>query len=428
MPKNRPSRVRARTLLRAGAGCCATLILAAGCSPVQHVARQHGAQAVTGKQKADPPKVIPTLAPPLPEIPAKVLYWGSFFGKGGGNFALTDKPVAITLPGPVAEVASSNSTEYALLKDGRLFAWGLGNDGQLGDGKQTDSLTQPVEVRFPPGVKIAWLPTDAMPYNTGLAVDTSGHVWGWGKNSYGELCTGTKEILTPRRLSLSGITALAGASNHVLYDSDGALYSCGQNLAGDLGDGRYGNSTTPMRVVGLDGGNVTKLYASFANSGALLADGKYYDWGYNGEGQLGDGNLKESDVPVLVHLPGPVVEAAQGGSIWVNGQTVVKLANGSTWGWGDNWAGQLGTGTTRSALLPVPFSPPKGVTYMLLSTGSATSYAVSKAGYVFAWGIGRLGQMGSGSYQTAMTPVLVAQGASGISATANNVVINTPGA
>lgn len=99
-------------------------------------------------------------------------------------------PTAVTLPGPVTQVATSNSTEYALLTNGSVYAWGMGNQGQLGDGSDVNSFERPVLVRFPRGVKIAFLATDAMPYNGALAVDTKGRAWGWGDNHGGELCLG----------------------------------------------------------------------------------------------------------------------------------------------------------------------------------------------------------------------------------------------
>ena len=370
----------------------------------------------------------PSAAAPRPVITSTIKHWGSFFGGTSGNSDTELSPTALTVPGTIAEIGTSNSSQYALLTDGRVYAWGLGTQGQLGDGRRENSFTKAVQVRFPAGVKIASLPADVMPYDTALAVDTRGRVWGWGHNGGGELCLGnTRAYSTPVRLPLSHVTALAGASNHAVYDAGGTVYACGVNSAGDLGDGSRRDSTRPVKVAGLDGSPVTALVASYADSGALLSDGEYLDWGYNGNGQLGDGHAgRSSDVPVRVGLRDPVTQVAQGGSIWHNGQTLVLLSDGSLWSWGDNWAGQLGDGTTVTRASPARIYPPAGVTYRNLATGSATSYAVSTTGRVYAWGVNLVGQIGDGLTRTAMAPIPVASGAASISSTANNVMISVP--
>jgi alpha-tubulin suppressor-like RCC1 family protein len=254
---------------------------------------------------------IPAAAQSRAATSSTVRHWGTFFG-GTNTFTpedMTTSPASVSLPGSVAEVATSNSSQYALLSNGSVYAWGLGNAGQLGDGATGNSFTTPVKVRFPAGVKIASLPTDVMPFDTALAVDTKGHVWGWGDNQGGELCLGNhNKHLTPVRLPFSHVTAVAGAFDHALYDASGQVWACGLNSLGELGDGNTRPSSVPVKVKGLGpAAHVVFLAAAFANSGALLADGKYRDWGTNGEGQLGIGTQnKPSDVPVTVSLPARV--------------------------------------------------------------------------------------------------------------------------
>jgi alpha-tubulin suppressor-like RCC1 family protein len=102
------------------------------------------------------------------------------------------------------------------------------------------------------------------------------------------------------------------------------------------------------------------------------------------------------------------------------------LSDGSTWAWGNDRASQLGDGLSGIESLPVRFYAPAGVTYRSLATGSATSYAVSTTGQVYAWGVSHVGQVGDGLTSTAVAPVPVADGATLISATANNVLISVP--
>jgi alpha-tubulin suppressor-like RCC1 family protein len=361
-----------------------------------------------------------------------VRHWGTFFG-GTNTFTpedMTTSPASLSLPGSVAEVATSNSSQYALLSNGSVYAWGLGNAGQLGDGATGNSFTKPVRVRFPAGVKIASLPIDVMPFDTGLAVDTKGHVWGWGDNQGGELCLGNhNKHLTPVRLPFSHVTAVAGAFDHALYDASGQVWACGLNSLGELGDGNTKPSSVPVKVKGLGpAAHVVFLAAAFANSGALLADGKYWDWGTNGEGQLGIGTQnKPSDVPVAVSLPARVRQVSQGGSAPGNGQTLALLTNGRLYAWGADRNGQLGDGKTATQSSPKLITPPSGVTYRTLATSGGTSYGISTTGAVYAWGGGGEGQIGNGTTKGSLTPVKVASGATGISATADDVLIAVSG-
>jgi alpha-tubulin suppressor-like RCC1 family protein len=367
-----------------------------------------------------------------PATSRTVRHWGTFFG-GANTFTpedMTTSPASLSLPGPVAEVATSNSSQYALLTNGSVYAWGLGNAGQLGDGATGNSFTKPVKVRFPAGVRIASLPIDVMPFDTGLAVDTKGRVWGWGDNQGGELCLGNRQKhLTPVRLPFSHVTAVAGAFDHALYDASGQVWACGLNSLGELGDGSTKPSSVPVKVKGLGpAAHVVFLVAAFANSGALLADGKYRDWGTNGEGQLGIGTQnKPSDVPVTVSLPARVREVSQGGSAPGNGQTLVLLTNGRLYAWGADRNGQLGDGKTATQSSPKLITPPSGVAYRTLASSGGTSYGISTTGAVYAWGGGGEGQIGNGTTKGSLTPVKVASGATRISATADDVLIAVTG-
>jgi alpha-tubulin suppressor-like RCC1 family protein len=352
-------------------------------------------------------------------------HWGAY-GSNAKPHDMHMSPVQLTLPGSVKQIGSSNSTEYALLTDGQVWAWGLGHDGQLGDGGTSNSYTRPVRVRFPAGVTIASIPTDVDPYNSAFAVDTTGHVWAWGDNAGGEFCLGNaNKQVTPVELPFSYVTTLAGGLNHATYDADGTLYSCGNNVNGALGDGSTHSSSRPVKVTGLDDALVTTLVAAWGDTGALLSNGAYYDWGYNNGGQVGNGTTTLVTVPYRVPLEAPVRQVAQGGSFDSNGQTLALLAGGSLWAWGNGQYYQLGNGVQGNEESPIQITPLTGVSYVALASGGGTCYAITNSGDLWAWGYNADGEVGDGTTTTAQKPVKVATDATQVSATSRDAVIAT---
>jgi alpha-tubulin suppressor-like RCC1 family protein len=356
-----------------------------------------------------------------------VYHWGSFFGDElPTTHDLVETPSLITLPARVKEVATSNSTQYALLMNGTVWAWGQGDNGQLGNGKTANSFTTPVKVRFPAGVTISWMPTDALPYDGGLAVDSTGQAWGWGLDVTGALCQGNNAMLTtPVELpTFTDVTAMAGAGDHTLIEQNGTVYACGGNESGDLGNGNTTPSNSPV-AVHIATNTVSQLYASYQNSGALTKDGRYYDWGYDDQDQLGSGQTGvASSTPILVSLPASVSQVALGGSYIGNGQTLVLLSDGDIYGWGNDTFGQLGDAKTTDQPTPELITPPTGVTFTQLASGGATSYGLTASGAVYAWGANSSGQAGIGQTTLrVMTPTEVQTNATQISSTANNVAV-----
>ncbi len=367
---------------------------------------------------------------PAPKASGDVYRWGVVGNRGKiAQLELrTPTPVA-GIAGKVVQIASSNSDGYALTSAGQVFAWGVNSYAELGDGQETPYETRAVKVDFPAGVKITSLP-NPMPFDAGLAIDSTGHVWGWGLNATGDLCLSGLIQAQPQKLPLSDVTLATGARTHTLFYSRGAVYACGSGDAGELGNGSAASSARPARVTGLPGGvPVTALTSSWEGSGALLANGDYYNWGYNAAGQLGDGTTRNSAVPVRVDLPGPVTHVFQGGSGPANGQTVAILAGGSVWAWGNNQRGQLGNGTLTSSDVPVRVHLPKGVRFANVNSGGYTSFAVDSAGRLWAWGGNQNGQLGTGSGGRVQTlPVDVGIRLRQVSSTASNVAgLGLPG-
>ena len=349
------------------------------------------------------------------------------WGVPGSNGAVTQlerttPTVVAGIKGTVVQIATSNSDSYALTSSGAVWAWGVNNYGELGDGTTSPYSVQAVRVSFPAGVKIVALP-NPMPFDGALAIDSSGHAWGWGLNLSGDLCLPGLAELRPELLPLDRVTLATGARGHSLFYSGGTVQACGSGTDGALGDGSTAGSSKPVAVTGLPAGTrVTALTSSWNGSGALLSNGAYYDWGYNAAGQLGDGQTVNSDVPVKVTLPAEVRQVSQGGSSAGNGQTIAILTNGSVWTWGANKTGQLGDGSTASSDVPVPVHVPAGVVFVTVNSGGYACYGIDAHGQLWSWGGNDFGQLGTGSSATFdITPTDVGLHVTQVSSTARNV-------
>ncbi len=375
-----------------------------------------GSTSSTSTTSSSATSTAPTSATP-------VYRWGVVGTAGKVAQLELDKPSAVAgISGDIVQIATSNSDGYALTSSGEVFAWGVDNYGELGDGTTSAYETTAVMVQFPPTAKIVSL-ANPMPFDGALAIDSSGNVWGWGLNGTGDLCLSGQRELRPTQIALSHVTLAAGARTHALFDAGGRLYACGSGDAGELGNGSMTSSTAPTAVVGLPSGAVvTALTSSWEGSGALLSTGDYYNWGYNNAGQLGNGTTTNSAVPVHVALPAAVKQVFQGGSGAGNGQTVAVLADGSVWAWGNNARGQLGNGTVKSSDVPIAVKVPQGATFAKVSSGGYASYAIDTSGRLWAWGGNQNGQLGTGSSARRAThPVEVPLHVTQVSSTASNV-------
>jgi alpha-tubulin suppressor-like RCC1 family protein len=144
-----------------------------------------------------------------------------------------------------------------------------------------------------------------------------------------------------------------------------------------------------------------------------LADGTVWMCGQNDHGQLGIGTTTDSDVFVKVPLPAAATFSYDGGSAPDNGSAIVLLANGDVYAWGDNSRGQLGDGRTTRKPVKVPVEAtalPSGHTWKAVATGGATSYVVDSAGDEYAFGNNAQGEVGGGTGDVVITPVLVLSG------------------
>ncbi|HUI05158.1 MAG TPA: MBG domain-containing protein, partial [Acidimicrobiales bacterium] len=230
-------------------------------------------------------------------------------------------------------------------------------------------------------------------------------LYSWGDNSAGQLGTGnTVNSTTPTKVQLpTGVTATAaaaGADFSLAVGSDGNLYAWGDNGNGQLGNNSTTSSTTPVVVAMPSGVTATSVAAGAAHSVALGSNGKVYDWGYNGFGQLGNASTTNSNHPVVAALPaGTTVVAVAAGQDMSEAMT----AGGLVYAWGDGATGALGDGKNVNETIPVEVNV---ASVTALAAGGYHSLVIA-AGTVYAYGYGAFGQLGNGAVKNAATRVKV---------------------
>ncbi|HEV2642419.1 MAG TPA: hypothetical protein VGT98_06920 [Candidatus Elarobacter sp.] len=197
----------------------------------------------------------------------------------------------------------------------------------------------------------------------------------------------------------------------------GAVECWGSDSNGELGNGLFVDSATPVRVTGL-AGRAVAVDTGDAHTCALLATGTVECWGWNIEGQLGNGGGSDSASPVKVSGLGPARAIATGGS-----HTCALLRRGSVECWGANLYGQLGDGTTSDSAMPVEVSSLQGGVASI-AAGLYHSCALLEGGSATCWGWNDQGQLGNGTVSTSPSPAGVAR--LGLAADGTGSVVASP--
>ena len=364
------------------------------------------------------------VVPPTDCAPGCVRAWGdNMYRKLGtsqttfGSF--TPTPV-IGLTGVRQVVGGGwSSNAYAVLEDGTVRAWGDNGSGQLGNGWTANGNGSGSSVPVPV-VNLTGVSSIASGGNNAFAVKSDGTVWAWGG---GYLGTSTYDSSTvPIRVpNLSGVIAVA-SSGQATYavKSDGTVWAWGWNGSGELGIGTSADYVvTPTRIPSLSG--VVSVGAAGNTGYAMKSDGTLWAWGYNRDGQLGNGQVCDPDPNVRCESRVPVQVSGLTGVTSVaaaSAATFALRADGTVAAWGRGHRGRLGDGVTHDldhvARTPVAVAGLTDVTSV--ANFEYGGYALREDGTVWAWGDNLYRALGNESvWDFAATPIAV-PGLDGITA------------
>ncbi|MBZ0093538.1 MAG: hypothetical protein K8F27_15130, partial [Sulfuricellaceae bacterium] len=325
----------------------------------------------------------------LAKTDGTVWSWGwDTWGQLGIGAGTTATPTQIPSLSGVVSVVARNGFSAALKADGTVWVWG--EQGMMGP---TDTSSKvPVQVAGLSNI----IGIDAGWGSTAYAVNLTGNVYGWGRNSYGELGSGSAtpaKVTTPTLISgLSKIVDLRAADTSVI-----ALDSSGQVF-------QWANINQPDPIAPVSGvSNAVAIGADGVNNSnanfAVLSTGDVMSWGDTNSAVTRCGQPKQSGVTVFPPATLTGFANIKSVSSGPDGEDVFLDAAGQAWTCGGSSSGQQGDGTTGGTSTGTKVGPLKvvqTVPFFSVAMGRSAA-AIGLDGSVWTWGPQGSGVQGDGN-------------------------------
>ena len=277
-----------------------------------------------------------------------------------GNGALGDikigNSICQSVPVKILEDVESIYADYknvaAIKKDKTLWIWGDNSSGQVGIGDNEDVLIQSVPVKVLDNVHFVELK-----YSRTSAITSDGTLWVWGRGGY-QLGTGktvTENKVTtyldsyyPEKILENVESINLSQYNSAAIQKDGTLWIWGSNHSGQVGNGKTGmdeEESTPQKIMT----GIKEVWHDDYHTVALDNNGGLWTWGGNIYGVLGNGTPDSYPVPNKIMNDVKKVYAEEN-------ITLVIKNDGSLWAWGYDYEGFLGIGKGTDMIYEQAFS------------------------------------------------------------------------
>ncbi|KAG7461748.1 hypothetical protein MATL_G00194390 [Megalops atlanticus] len=205
----------------------------------------------------------------------------------------------------VIQVACGDHHTIALSKEGEVFTWGSNSNGQLGLEHVEPSPLTPQPVTLLSGMPLSQISAGG---DHSFALSSSGAVFGWGKNNTGQLGLGDmrdRYFPTPvSSLNLKRTVSISCGEEHTaILNKGGLVFTFGSGRYGQLGHNSNRNELRPRLVAELWGSRVTQIACGRHHTLAYVSSSNtIYSFGCGEQGQLGNGQTSNQNVPLLVQL------------------------------------------------------------------------------------------------------------------------------
>ena len=176
-------------------------------------------------------------------------------------------------------------------EEGFVWTFGQNDKGQLGIGNTINCNVPQKILNIPPVLSVACGPFRI------LILSTDANLWACGNNNFGQLCLGHKENQsTFQQTPFSNISKISLGAFHSLFQNEkGEIYACGRNDTGQLGLGHFDmEQITPTLIPHLPS-NIVEFVSGFLQNLFLDSEGNVFSAGDNKLGQLGLAHLVDQN-------------------------------------------------------------------------------------------------------------------------------------
>jgi alpha-tubulin suppressor-like RCC1 family protein len=300
----------------------------------------------------------------------------------------------------ISAIACGNYNTFFLTNNGKVYSCGGNSGGSLGLGITGATITVPTLI----STNIGTLTISAISSGAAHTVflTNNGNVYSCGGNSNGDLGLGdTTPRSTPQLITaLNSLTISAiacGTAHTVFLTNDGKVYSCGANASGQLSLGDKTNRNTPQLISALNSLTISAIACGSYYNVFLTNDGKVYSCGDNIYGQLGLGNITQQITPQpITGLNSFIISRIACGYA----HTLFLTNDGKVYFCGWNYFGQLGlgnSGTGTDQTTPQLISTLNSLTISVIRCGHYHTLIITNEGEVYSCGFNSDGQLALGN-------------------------------
>jgi uncharacterized protein YjdB len=301
--------------------------------------------------------------------------------------------------------------------NGRLVRWTSSNPavatvdsvtGMLtGIDRGTVTVTATSEGKVGTATRVVVIKYRSITAGTEHACDiaSGGIVWCWGRNGtqqrIGMPASDQSHSSVPLRLNtdlrFTQISTFGTTTCGIARD--GKAYCWGYNGWGNLGNGNSVSSPTPVAVAG--GHTFKSISLGGQHSCGVTTENRVYCWGFNQSSEFGNNTSASSNVPVAA-ASGMALASVSGGNDFTCGVTT----GGQGYCWGHNGNGQLGDGlrlTNGNTYTRTPSEIVGGLTFRAVLASQSYACGLTTGGQGYCWGSGG-NRFGSGFSGETSTP------------------------